>query len=176
MKIGPQADFPIRVIPEADEQEGPDLHHFEGIYRAILNHFVSVVFVPDVSSSAPPWDDSRLPSGVELAENQEQARIIAALLASYVVTPNDSLAGTTDRITWSPDGEEPGDGVVFYTTGEEFAQFERELTELSEILYRRFPEKAASTLRDYAVVRFLEEKVADSGLLRPHDAEMLGRR
>ena len=163
------------MIPETDELEGPDLPHFEGIYRAVLNHLVAVVFAPDVSSLAPPWDDSRLPSGVDLAEDRQQAGLIAALLAPYVVTPNDALAGTEERIDWSPPGAETSGGVVFYVSGAEFDQFAAELAELSEIVFSRFPKETASTLRGYAVVRFLERRVADSNLLRPHDAAILGR-
>jgi len=174
MKVSPKVDFPIQVIPEADEQEGPDLRQFEGIYRAVLNHTVSVTFVPDVSELAPPWDDSRLPSGVDFAENPQQARLISVLLATYAVTPNDTLAGTQERITWLPPGAETG-ALVFYVTGAEFARFATELAELSEIVYSRMPKETASTLRHYSVVRFLEQRVADSGLLHPYDAAILGR-
>jgi hypothetical protein len=174
MKVSPKVDFPIQVIPETDERDRPDLQQFEGIYQAVLNYTVTVVFVPDVSELAPPWDDSRLPSGVELAENPRQAGVISALLADYVVTPNDALAGTEERIAWAPPGLETG-ALVFYVTGAEFAQFATELAELSEIVYSRYPKETASTLRRYSVVRFLEQRVADSGQLRPYHAAMLGR-
>lgn len=174
MKISPKVDFPVQVILESEELEGPDLHYFEGIYRAVLNHVVTVVFVPDVRGLAPPWDDSRLPHGVDLAEDRQQARPIAALLASYVVTPHDELAGQTERIP-PPPGAEVSSGVVFYVTAAEFGRYAADLAELSEIVYRPWPEQTASSLRRYPVVRYLEQRVADSGLLRPADAAILGR-
>ena len=180
MKVSPKADYPIRVVPESEEREGPAERYFQGIYRVVLNQMVDVVFVPDVSASAPPWDRAAMPASLDEVTTPEQARLVTALLAAYAVTPNDSLAGTEERHEA---------GVVFYVTATEFGRYaaERagealdrpvlaaELADLSEILFSRWPKETVSDLRGYQVVGFLEQRVVSSAWLRPQDAEMLGR-
>ena len=166
MKISPKADYPIRVVPEADEREGPAERYFQGIYRVVLNQMVDVVFVPDVSAVAPPWDRRTMPASLDEVTAPEQARLVTALLAAYAVTPNDARAGAEERHEA---------GVVFYVTAAEFGRYAAELAELSEILFSRWPKETVSDLRGYDVVGFLERRVVGSAWLRPQDAAMLGR-
>jgi len=166
VKVSPKADYPIRVVPESEEREGPAERYFQGIYRVVLNQMVDVVFVPDVSASAPPWDRAAMPASLDEVTTPEQARLVTALPAAYAVTPNDPLAGTEERHEA---------GVVFYVTVAEFGRYAEELAELSEILFSRWPKETVSDLRGYDVVGLLERRVVGSAWLRPQDAAMLGR-
>jgi hypothetical protein len=166
VKVSPKADYPIRVVPESEEREGPAERYFQGIYRVVLNQMVDVVFVPDVRALAPPWDRGAMPAGLDEVTTPERARLVTALLAVYAVTPNDALAGTEERHEA---------GVVFYVTTAEFDRYAGELAELSEILFSRWPKETVSDLRGYEVVTFLERRVVGSAWLRPQDAAMLGR-
>jgi hypothetical protein len=177
MKVSPKADFPIQVIPEVEEREGLVEGLFEGIFRAVLNHTVDVVFVPDVSAVAPPWDYHTLPGSLDGLTTVEQARIVTAFTSPYLVTPNVELAGTVERVEWSADGEPEGSqSVVFYVMPAEFDRYAAELERLSELVFSKWPKERASDLRRFEVVLFLERKVVDSGWLDPEDAAMLGRR
>ncbi len=171
MKVSPESDYPIQVILESEEQED---QHFAGIFRVVLNHQVRVFFVPDVSRYAPPWDERWLVPESEPAATVEMARGYAVLFSRYAVTPNSERAGTEERFE-RPGDNDPGGRVVFYVTPEEFDRYAVDLDRLSDLVWQRFPKQTVSDLRGYEVVRFLERRVVDSGLLRPRDALMLGR-
>jgi hypothetical protein len=176
MKVSPKADYPIQVILESEEQDGPDAHHFDGIYWMVLNHTVHVAFVPDLSGLAPPWDYRQLPPTIDEVTSPQQARLLTAFHARYMVTPNEPLAGTEERFEGrGTGGAEARTGVVFYTTGAEFQRFQAGLADLSEIVFSPWPDETVSDLRRFEVVTFLERRVVGSAWLRPPDAAMLGR-
>lgn len=176
MKVSARNDYPVRVIPEPEEREGPEAHFFEGIFRLVLNHTVDVVFVPGVGSLAPPWDDRRLPAAGEELESPEQARLLTALFTPYVVTPNNALAGGEMSFEMPIDGGSGIHvGVVFSVTAEEFTRYVMDLDELSEIAFARSLEKRVSDLRRFDEVTFLQRRVVASRWLRPADAAILGR-
>lgn len=172
MKVSPRADYPVRVVPEPEEMAEPLAPLYQGIYRLVLNHVVDVVFVPDLSRLAPPWDPAGLPAPVE---NPEQARLETVLSARYAVTPNQPRAGTHERFT-QPSTEGGGQtGVVFYTGAAEFDRFAEELSRLCEIAFGRSDGPAVTQLRAFEVIGFLEQRVVASGQLGPWDAMMLGQ-
>src|SRR5205814_10000035 len=113
----PEADYPVRVYAEPSQHDPPEDELYAGVYKAALNTLVSVVFVPDVSAVAPPWDTRRLSSESEYLVSAEEARLVAALLARYVVTPNADRAGRDEPFEWDPGDEDgPRGGVVVYAT------------------------------------------------------------
>jgi hypothetical protein len=175
MKVSPRADYPVRVIPQAWEEVASRAGLYEGIFTVTLNHTVDVTFVPDVSAVAPQWDSRFLPASFDEVATVEQARVSTALVASYVVTPNETLAGTQERFVWPPDGGPDAAVVVFYVTSAEFARYAEDLDRLSGIVGSLYPDKTVSDLRDYEVVGFLERRVVASPLLDPGHATMLCR-
>src|SRR5690606_10285212 len=108
MKARPTADYPVRVVREANEVLAANAAYYEGIYSVILNQTVQVVFVPDVSAQAPPWDGHQLPADLDLVATAEQARIEMVVWAQYAVTPNAPLAGQVEQIPGRPP---PADGA-----------------------------------------------------------------
>ena len=173
MKVSPRTDYPVRVVAQEWDEDPAAAQLYRGVYAMVLNHVVEVVFVPDVSGVAPPWDGRQLPPSLDQVSTVEQARLSAALLASYAVTPNDTYAGEIARFRWPPDAE--AGGVVRYVTAADFDRYAEDLVRLSGIVGNRFPDKTVSDLRGYEVVRFVETAVVAAPWLRPADAAMLGR-
>lgn len=167
MKISPSADYYVQVRrPEWDEDPGA-APLYAGIFQVSLNVLVDVAFVPDVSSVAPPWDFSRLPADIDEISTPEQARLATAFTSSYVVTPNEMLAGTQDTLD---------DGVVFYVSTHDFSGYAEELGRLAELTGSLHPTVRVSQLRDHQVIGFIERVVVASGALSPAHAEELGQR
>jgi hypothetical protein len=76
--------------------------------------------------TAPPWDYRRVPRDLDEIQSDMVARFATAMLAFYVVTPNQVLAGTCERFEWPAQDEAPATaGVVLYVTGDEFADYPR---------------------------------------------------
>jgi hypothetical protein len=175
MKAWPTADYPVRVLPREAEEEPTTARLYRGVFTVTLNHTVDVVFVPDVSAVAPPWDPATLPADLDAVATVEQARLAAALLAPYVVTPNAARAGAEDGFAWPVDAGPGTAGVVFYVTPAEFAAHAAELARLTEVAGRLHSQRRVGELREYGVVAFLERRVVDSGRLAPRHAELLGR-
>lgn len=178
-KVGPTRDYPVVVQPYGwDEPDNPV--PYEGIFTVILNLTVWIAFVPDLGGAASRWDATALPEDLDDVTTPEQGRLSVALFSSYVVTPNDALAGSHERFTLPPDPLELDDdpagsgGVVWYVGDAEFAGFQRELAELGETYGGLHHGRPVSQLRDgYAVVRFLEREVVRRDLLRAYDAHLL---
>ena len=141
--------------------------YYEGIYTVTLNHTVDVVFVPDVSAVAPPWDGHHLPDDLDRVTSAEQARIEMVLTARYAVTPHPRLAGEVEEIpdVLRPTGEDgwPGPpsrpGWVRYVAPAEFDRYAAELPALYEVVPTRFSGVTVSALMAYEVVRFIAEQI-----------------
>jgi hypothetical protein len=177
MKVGPKVNYPVGVRPQEWDEPNENAPLYRGIYAVTLNYTVDIAFVPDISAIAPPWDRRMLPDNIDTIDTPEMARLATALFSSYVVTPNDRMAGAEDRINRKPPpGMEHVDtsGVVFYVTAEEFARFATQLDDLVEIASDRHPGVRVEDLRDREVIAFIERRVVASPLLQPADAEMLG--
>lgn len=176
MKPGPTADYPMKVIHELSEEEPPTAELYAGVFTAVLNFVVYIVFIPDVSAVAPPWDDHLLPANFDEIITSEQARLAKAILGRYVVTPNDVRAGTEEAFEWGHDGEYgPSSGVVFYVTPGDFTRYAAGLARLAEMNENDvYPKKTVTALRGYEVIAFIERRVLASQWLRPQDAVMLG--
>lgn len=175
MKPGPNADYPVQVYPLSWDEAPAVAPLYHGVSGMILNFLVEIVFVPDVSAAAPPWDGRQLPANLDEVSTAEQARLAAALVANYAVTPNEARAGDVERFRWPADGEPRADVVVRYVSQAEFARYSADLDNLSTIVSGIHPETPVSELRDYEVVRFVERDVVAAAWLQPGHAALLGR-
>lgn len=174
MKVSPTANYTVRVLRQEWEEIPEVARLYTGVFAVALNYTVDIGFVPDVSSLAPPWNPAALPSNLDDVATPELARLGTALFSSYVVTPNPALAGTEDGFTW-PDEESPPSGVVFYVTSEEFDRYAVDLDRLTAVAGNLHSQVRVADLRDYEVVRFLEERVVASPRLKPRHAVLLGQ-
>jgi hypothetical protein len=181
MKVGPRADYPVQVITEERYEDDPTIGPlYRGIYRVALNHLVAVLFVPETGVGAPNWDYRQLSEKLDAITIVEDARLASVLDASYSVTPNDARAGSEDRLEWpakdTPVGHfDSSTGVTFYVTNADFARYAADLERLNEIVSDAWENEPVSRLRDYEVIRFIEERIVASPWLRPSHAMMLGR-
>jgi hypothetical protein len=178
MKVGPKVNYPVGVRPQEWDEPNENAPLYRGVYAVALNHMVDISFVPDISAIAPPWDFGLLPDDIDTIDTADLARLATALFSSYVVTPNDRLAGTEDRISRTPpDDMQHVDlaGSVFYVTTEEFSRFAAELDDLTEIAGDPQPRARVDELRDRDVIAFIERRIVASPLLKPDHAEMLGQ-
>jgi hypothetical protein len=175
VKTSPTADYPVQVLRQEWEEEPSPAHLYAGAFAVTLNYLVHVAFIKDVSAVAPPWDVGWLSKLSEESMTAEQAQVVAALSASYVVTPNEELAGTDDGFTWPADGGPEADIAVFYVAPEEYVAYASDLDALTEIVSDAYPDKRVSDLRDYGVIDFIERRVVASPRLRQRHAVLLGQ-
>jgi hypothetical protein len=177
VKVNPRADYPVGVHAMRWEVPPAIADLYDGIFEVSLNRTVDVVFVPDLSSAGPPFDDARLPRDLDTVASPEQARLASVLFAGYAVTPNDQLQGTEQRlpapVAAGGDDLGPG-GVVFFTTAADFDRYAAELAELSGRLGGRHPTGTIADLEGYAVVAYLRSAVLTSPLVDPSDLAALG--
>jgi hypothetical protein len=181
LKVSPKADYPVQVITEERYEDDPRTGPlYRGIFRVVLNHMVAVLFVPETGVGAPNWDYQHLSEKLDAITTVEDARLASVLGASYSVTPNDARAGTEDRLEWpaqdTPVGHfDSSTGVIFYVTNPDFARYAADLERLNGIVFDAWENEPVSRLRDYGVIRFIEERIVASPWLGPSDARMLGR-
>jgi hypothetical protein len=174
MKVGPSTNYSVGVWRAEWEEPNDNAPLYHGIFEVELQHSVRISFVPDVSSVAPPWDSRRLPDNIDTIDTVELARLATALLSSYVVTPNEKLAGSEEQIGWRDPGPEDEPTVVFYVTAGEFAGYVAELDNLTDIASNLHVRPRIDDLRDREVVAFVERRIVASPLLKPRHAKMLG--
>lgn len=178
MKISPRADYPVGVRPRAWEEPPDAAPYYDGVFDVALNGMVTVTFVPDMSAYAPPFDAAALPDDLDQVSSVKQARLAAALLASYAVTPHPTRQGTTQQLpAIGPTGEPPGPddigGVVFYVDPSRFAAVESDLVELSTRLGGRHPDATVSTLRTHPAIDLIESTVLTSPAFAEQDRSWL---
>jgi hypothetical protein len=172
MKVSPRVDYPVRVLAQEWDEEPVRADLYRGLFAVTLNHVVEIVFVPDISEVAPPWDGGTLPADLDDVDTPAQARLASALLGRYVVTPNDAYAGDTATFRWPSEADRPG--TVWYVGSAEFARFAADLRQLSSVVGGRFTDTTVLDLRSYAVIRFIEGLVG-TPWFDPGDAAILGR-
>lgn len=174
-KVGPSANYYVRALPQAWDEDPDDAPYFDGIYSLDLNLTVGIAFVPDVSRHAPPWS-ADLMSADQVVGTPDQARLYTAMTSRYTVTPNARLAGTDETFTWLvPEMPEPVRRAVFYVTGDEFSRYTADIAALSESIGGVHSFVRVDQLRDHEVIRFVERRIVASPLLSPEHAWLLGR-
>jgi hypothetical protein len=176
VKVGPSANYYVRVRPAAWEDPDGDPALFAGIFHVDLQYLVGITFVPDVSDLAPPWTGASLPPSDEPVRTAGEARLSEALSSRYLVTPHPTLAGTTEQFSWSFDGPADEPKTVFFVPPPEFDRYLGELDELSEEAGGVHSTVKVDDIRDrYEVIRFIERRILDSPFLLRQHAAMLER-
>lgn len=167
MKLSPSADYYVRVRPQEWDVVPPEVAPlYAGIVEVDLNAVVDVAFVPDLAAVAPPWDFSRLPANVDEITTPEQARLVTVFTSSYVVTPNDDLAGTQEALD---------DCVVFYVSAHDFTGYAEELGRLAQLAGGRHLTVRVSHVRHHRVIGYIEQGIVASRWLSPAHAAALGQ-
>ncbi|WP_189334777.1 hypothetical protein [Actinoplanes ianthinogenes] len=141
-----------------------------------LNMLPEIAFVDDLGHLGPPWRESALPpeEAGDLVD-ADMVRLLTLLQSRYTVTPNDALAGQTDRfaLPWGFDDRQ--EGVVFYTDRAEFAVLLDDLAALADTEAGNVHSTVRrDAVRDHPVIRFIEDRVLKSPLLHPMDAQSAG--
>ena len=175
MKVSPRSDYPVRVRPRSLEEGETVAQLYDGIFDVTLNSVVDIVFVPDLSSTMPPFDDAPLPLDLDDVSTQQQARLEAILFGRYVVTPNTGRSGTEERFARAVDNPGELTGVAFYISPEEFSCYAADLEQLSHRLGALYPLGTVVDLRGHPAIDFIEHTVLGSPNFKSEDAAMLGR-
>lgn len=173
MKPTPTADYPVRVRSMQWEVGGQSAHLYKDAYEATLNGLVSIAFVPEISVPVGAWDADLLPDDFDTIDDQQGARLAVAVGSKYVVTPVDAPQGCS-RFRCLDDGPGERTGVAFLVTRGTFAQFQKELYDMSTFLGAVTPDYTISTLRPRAVITFIENEIVPSDAFAPKDAHLLG--
>jgi hypothetical protein len=168
--VTPRADYPVRVRRRSIEVPESVALLYTGVYDVNLNQAVGIVFVPDLSSVAPPFDVDAVPDDLDEIGNVEQARLIAVLSSRYAVTPHARLAGQSHAY----DGLSGDRTLVFYVPPADFERYAAELDELADLLSAFYPPGTVADIRDRAVVRFWESAILGSPEFAAQDAAILG--
>jgi hypothetical protein len=170
MKIGNPSNYYVQVSADSWQEPPETAALYDGIFTVKLNVLVEVRFVPDATEAGPPWRRETLPPDDEDFSTTAQVRTYEIVTSSYAVTPNAELAGTVERIGT---GDEPG--TAFYVSPQEFSGFQAELEALTDIASDSNPTIHRDEILDRGVIRFIEDKVLGSGLLRGRHPHALGR-
>jgi hypothetical protein len=153
MKIGNPANYYVQTWPAWWDEPDQVAELLRDIVDVKLNMVVRVTFVPDFSAVPRPWIRS-----AEEPRTTEEARIEAALTAPIAVTPDDTRAGTTERIP-TPSGER--ETVLLFVTAGEFASYRDELAVLTKSAATSNPTVRHDDIADLAVIRFLDERALE---------------
>lgn len=122
MQIRPKHDFPIKVGLQLWEE--PD-------------EMPSVTFVPRTRKTAANWPPP-LPDNTDDIKTAEEARLLTLGLERYSVMPDEERAGA-EEVIFHPGFEapesggyiDPSEGVVFFTTADEYEVLADEALERS---------------------------------------------
>jgi hypothetical protein len=175
MKIGTPANYYVRVGSEAWSASPDEAARYDGTYEVDLNQLVVVTFVDDVSRFGPPWTGAPLPPPEQELTDPQLNRLAALLGGRYVVTPNDALAGRTERFERPWGRPESRDGTVFYVTSAQFAELRADLEALWEVAGNVHSGARRDDLRDRPVLRLIEDRVLVAPWLSAQDAAAIGR-
>jgi hypothetical protein len=186
MKPISTSNFNVKFTDEIDEQwDSPETaQYFEGIFTAVLNYTVFIEFIPEIDRSLTSWPPKFNAEKIEHEASYLDARLTTLTLASYAVTPNQSLAGQEEVISKvdifpnDPIHHEFGDLVIFYIALEEFETFSREKDFLQDQGW--LPEEydqywSIANLKKYAIGQFIAERFVKSNYLRDSHAYILGQ-
>ena len=170
MKIGHPPNYYVQVFPDSWEEDPETALLFDGIITLSLNVVLKVRFIPDVTEAGPPWRADLLEDKNLEFTTPRQAREYDVLTSAISVTPNAALAGQVEEIS-SPNG----DSIVFYVTPTEFATYEAELMELTDIASDAIVSVRRDDVLDRAVIRFVDERVLEEPRVKARRGEAVGR-
>jgi hypothetical protein len=173
MKPSPHYDFSISIRHQACEEEPEVAALYQGIFDVVLNHTVSIMFVPDIVIDSQYWPPV-LPENVDNISTELEARLITVGLARYTVTPNSLLAGKKEIIPQT-DSNYHQSGVVFFVTPEKFKIFSMELSTLAEQIPSLHSSKKISEISDFNFIKLIVFHIITSKFFAEEDLQILGR-
>ncbi|MBW4510236.1 MAG: hypothetical protein KME64_27505 [Scytonematopsis contorta HA4267-MV1] len=174
MKPSTNYDFSVSVRCQTWEEEPEVAELYQGIFEVILNHTLSIMFVPDVGiniDNLPPM----LPENVDNIFTEIQARQITIALSKYSITPNPLLAGQ-EKVFSHNDTLSSQTGVIFFITTEEFQAFSSELLTLAQEIPSVYSSKRVSQIKDLKFSQFLLSRVIESKNFDDKDLQLVGRK
>ncbi|GJD23655.1 hypothetical protein RIVM261_086110 [Rivularia sp. IAM M-261] len=173
MKPSPNYDFSISVRHQPCEQEPEVAALYQGIFDVILNHTVSIMFVPNIEINSYNWPPV-LPENIDDIFTEIEARLITTGLSKYTVTPNLLLAGKEEIIPQTG-SDYCQSGVVFFVTPEEFDIFSMELSRLAEQMPSLHSSKKVSEIDNLNFIKFIFSHIMSSKYFAEQDLQILGR-
>lgn len=161
MKPRRQDNYGVSARLSALERDG-NLKLWGGAYWLQLNDAVTVQFVPELPSLV---EELRCPDDIDMPANRAEALAILALAARYVITPNDTRAGTAVKLNPTADNNE-SDAAIFFVTQAEYAQAVRELRRIHKITAGASPSAHyRNEFADGEVIRLVESRIFTSPFL-----------
>lgn len=173
MKPSPHYDFSISVKHQTCEEAPEVAALYQGIFDVILNHTVSVMFVPDIVINSQYWPPV-LPENLDDISTEIEARLVTVGLSRYTVTPN-SLLARKEEIIPQTDSNYCQSGVVFFVTPEEFKIFSMELSMLAEQISSLHSSKKVSEIQDFHFIQLILSHIIPSKNFAEQDLQILGR-
>lgn len=177
MKPYPRYDFPVSIRHHVYEVQNYKVaSFFQGIYDVVLNFSMTITFVPKAYISDVDW---RLYQAdildQENVKNCTEARLSCIANSYYSVTPDLSMPGQ-EKLLPQFFPEIPS-GVVFLVNPKEFEIFSKEIAFIYEELASggAYAYRTISELKDFAITKFLLDKVIISQHLLEHHLRILGR-
>lgn len=186
MKPVATRDFGFRVTPESEMVDDDLRGLVTGIVEAQLNWQFDVSFIPFEPAMAPPFPaDTSAWREIGRWQTPADARLELFYNSRFVVTPYDPLAGQEFRFSsqygapapdsvWSGDPWEPKDGVVFYTSTEQYEILTADLEQFLETHSGRNFEEQALDLQGRPVIDFLVDRLRTSRLVPDDMLHRLG--
>jgi len=168
MKPTPKYDFPVGVRRFSLDHVGDAASHYDGIFSVILNHTVSIEFVPELDRS-PPWPPP-IPENVDRVASPTEARRTTVSLADLVITPDPTRADSDELISHAD-----GQCVLFYTSPDEFRTLVRELQAIERSLSDIHDTVPISNLAGGRLAGLLLYRILGSKALSADALRMLGR-
>lgn len=173
MKPSPHYDFSISIKHQTGEEEPEVAALYQGIFDVILNHTVSIMFVPELIINSQCWPPV-LPENLDNISTEIEARLVTVALSKYTVTPNSLLAGKEEIIPQT-DSNYSQSGIVFFVTPEEFKIFSMELSMLAEQISSLHSSKKVSEIQDFHFIQLLLSHIIPSKNFAKQDLQILGR-
>jgi hypothetical protein len=174
MKPSKNYDFSVSVRRQTWEEEPEVAELYQEIFDVILNHTLSIMFVPEVDINIDNIP-AMLPDNIDNIFSEIQARQITIALSKYSITPNDLLAGQ-EKVFSHNDTLSSQTGVIFFITTDEFQTFSSELSTIAQEIPSVHSSTRISQIKDLKFSQFLLSRVIESKHFDEKDLQMLGRR
>lgn len=182
VKAIPTRDFAIRVAPEYEDVDDDARGLVEGVMRVKLNWLFNFTFIPFEPQMAPPFlANSTSWTDVDDWQTPADARLTLFFNSRFVVTPYDSLAG--QELHYSNQASDSvqdhqnlrfRDGVVFYTSTEQYKILTADLEQFLETHSGRNFRERALDLQGRPVIDFLVGRLQTSRLVSDEVLYWLG--
>lgn len=158
MKPTRRGNYSVAARPYSSEFSGnPSL--WRGAFWLKLNDAVSIAFVPALPV-AP--EALRSPADLDEPVNRDEALARITLGSSYVITPNDALAGHTTRLEPTIENNE-ADTTIFFVTSDEFLAAVEDLERIHQATHGYVPSSHyREEFSDTVVLRLVEDRVFPS--------------